>query len=199
MKINNGKLYINRTYKYLFPTLNFYGKEFKIKLNSLIKLAIGISDKNYNCKGKKCIFILLQGKNPLNKKYTETLQEFLSWIKTQNYYIDDYIFNNVLSSKHMLVLKIPTPFNEAYDNFLLGRYSKMYKKSIIDLYFKDTSKESKKDIRSILNKDNKYLQTFVNIINKEFNTNIKKEKLSHIELDYPINFKKETEIFNLKK
>jgi hypothetical protein len=196
MEICNGKLYKNRTYTYLYPILKYYGDNFKSRINKIIKLGVGIKDTNYDCRGDRCIFILLQSKNNLNPNYDKNLQEFLDWIKTQDYYKSDYIFSNINKNRHMIVLKIPTIFNKSFDNFILGKYSKMFSKNIIETYFKDTPLSNNKRIRSVLNKDSKYLQSFVDIINKEFNTSISKDRLTHIELDYPLNYKKETEIFN---
>ena len=44
MEIEVGKLYPNKTFKYLVPALNYYGETLKVKMNLVQKLAFGIYD-----------------------------------------------------------------------------------------------------------------------------------------------------------
>ncbi len=44
MKIVTGKIYVNKTKKYLLPIVKDYGNELISKLSSVHKLAMGIND-----------------------------------------------------------------------------------------------------------------------------------------------------------
>ena len=44
MEIHSGKLFKNKTWRYLYPTLKYYGPDLDNYITSFIKLSIGIGD-----------------------------------------------------------------------------------------------------------------------------------------------------------
>lgn len=210
MQIQNGKLYENRTWKYLYPCLKHYGEELNKYLSSFLKLAIGLGDNNVEKdEDFNSIYILLDTNLPLStgkarQEYKDKLSKFLDWVSYQDYYISDYIFD---TSMHMVVLKIPEEHNNSYFHFIKGEFSEMYNPKSITKYFKYISIPNKelelrhnnklKDIKSVFNKDKKYIHVFVNRVNKDFNTDVGVEYFQEAELDYPL--KKKEEIFNYKE
>lgn len=208
MQIQNGKLYENKTWLYLFPCLKEYGEELMNNLSSFFKLAVGVGDSNFKNKGSY-IFILFDTDLPLNtqasKSYKQRFSNFLNWISYQKYYVNDYVFSDLdTKSTHMLVLKLPEKINSTYIDFIKGNYSKMYNKEQIEKYFnivenssslaiKERNKRVTK-VRKVVFKDKKYLPEFVSIVNDKFKTNVGIEAFKEAELDFPP-VKKE-EIFN---
>lgn len=208
MQIQNGKLYENRTWKYLYPCLNYYGEELMSKLSTFFKLAVGINDHNKREK-EQCIYILVDTNIPLlsdkdRQNYKNKFSKFLSWVSYKYYYVSDYPFDD---NKHMVVLKIPRDFNTSYVHFVKGNYSQMYTTKSLNNYFKYINISNKeleirqnkkmKVTRSVLSKDSKYVSTFVNIVNHEFKSDATVEDFKDAELDFPP--KKEEEIFNYKE
>jgi hypothetical protein len=199
MQIQNGKLYENRTYKYLFPSLKFYGKDLTTYLSSFFKLGIGVNDVNFDTKeASNCIFILFDttasastgDKN--NIVYKERFSKFIEWLQDKHYYIKDYPYE--VGSKHMIVLELPTNHHSAYLSFINGKYSEMYTDKEINKYFEFLKFSSKvvedkhfkrvKNTRDILTKDKGYVKDFVDIVNKTFNTNESVIYFENVELDF---------------
>lgn len=127
MKIEIGKLYENKTWKYLVPCLNGHGQEFITRFNQVFKLAVGIGDmllEGSPIADKKALYVLI------DKLYQAKIVElFVTWLKYQPYYIADYCPDTDLenSRKHMLVIAVPKMFHDTYDHFIKGTYSMMYK------------------------------------------------------------------------
>ena len=150
MNIQIGQLYINRTVRYLVPGLGFYGPTLKTKLNLVFKLAFGIHDtllEGSHLEGQKNIYILVD-----KLVRPELFQNFMDWVKHQEYYVTDYVYDSIMenhSRKHMIVLAYPPSMGDAYDKFLLGKYSKMYTRQEITSYF---TEESKLETRQVLMK-----------------------------------------------
>lgn len=209
MQIQSRKLYENRTWRYLYPSLKCYGKELMDYLVSFFKLGVGVGDSNKDIDSTS-IFILFETSLPLTtpelEKYQNNFSKFLDWIKYQPYYVTDYVFD--MHNKHMVVIKLPYKHSSAYMHFIKGKYSLMYNETEIKQYFSEVSLTNKileskinknldKTIK-ILTRDRRYVQNFVDIVNKDFDANITVEQyLGNAELDYPP--KKEEEIFNYKK
>ena len=221
MQIQDGKLYLNRTWKYIYPALRVYGFQPISYLNDLIKQGVGIHDINFNDEEPHIpkIFILIQTQVPgmrgaKAKEYEEKVNKFFNYIRQQSYYVDDYLYNikdNCCS--HMVVIKFPQYFLSIYNHFKKGEYSKMFPEdSVIKKYFplENLSKVSSSltvtlsktlganlEIHRVLKKDISYKKEFVEILNKDFNTNLKVEELKdEAELDYlPL---LEEEVFNFK-
>lgn len=208
MQIQEGKLYDNRTWKYLYPSLKIYGRELMSYLGQFIKLGVGIKDYNVNTKDP-CLFILLDTTIALDKQsdidaYRDRFIKFLSWIKYQYFYVTDYVYEGLDNrEQHMVVLKIPQKYDQTYKSFLEGKYSKMYDKSEIGEYFKDVSlphnktAEAKrnKDLsmtRKILTKDRSFVPVFAKYVNTRFGTDNPISDFEEAELDFPPDMSEET-------
>lgn len=210
MKLQSGKLYENRTWRYIYPCLRYYGPMLKGYLNTFYKLGTGIGDHNVESEGY-CIYILIDTKvhsvNTPIDTYRENISKFLDWVRNEDYYVRDYVLEGLdTCEKHMVVLKIPEVFNKSYQKFCKGRYSEMYSESEINEYFQfvqlknkevETKLNEKLQVtRAILNKNPAYLPEFRASLNKEFSINLSLEELKYHELDFPPNL--EEEIFNYK-
>lgn len=209
IQIQNGKLYKNRTLKYLYPCLKAYHTELITKLNSLIKLGIGIGDSNSTgTEGKACIFILINTTTPLSNSqaYQEKLDKFLEWVANQHYYVQDYMYSNIVDTQaHMLVLRLPETHEKTYLNFIMGEYSLMYDKKDIKKYFSPSKALSAKvnleqnseieNTKKVLLKDSNYVSDFAKIVNKRFKTNVDSYHFKEAELDFRPNL--DEEIFNI--
>jgi hypothetical protein len=208
MEIQSGKLYENRTWKYLYPCLRSYTPKLTEFLATFFKLAVGIGDSNVLEVKNKCLFILIDtniyllGDRELSV-YQERFSTFLDFIRYEPYYIKDYVYEGD-GKKHMLVLKIPFIHLEAYDKFLLGKYSEMYSLKEINTLYKfcnvsDKIVEKKKndyisECRAVLTKNPNHVEAFVKKVNIRFKTQATVEDFKDAEIDYPPNFKEE--IFN---
>lgn len=213
MQIQSGKLYENRTWKYLYPCLKHYGPELMNYLTSFFKLGVGVADSNVSVEGN-CIFILIDTNLVLSNsietaKYKANFSKFLDWLKYQYFYVKDYVYEDLgTGEKHMIVLKLPHKYDLTYMSFIKGKYSQMYTQKEINDYFGyisiPSNKESEKKVneklsitRKILQKDLSYLKNFVEIVNKNFETNVTEKDFKDAELDYPP--KLSEEMFNYKK
>jgi hypothetical protein len=194
MEIIIGKYYDNRTKKYLLPCLREYGDTFVKKFGTIIKLAVGIHDRLLDGSDKSKtnnIYILCD-----SKSYERNFDQFLSWIKFEPYYITDYKIDSELNSqsrKHMIVLLIPTKYQNAYLKFRQGKYSEMYTKQEIDLFFSDLTKL---EVKKTLLRHSDIRSLHCERVNKEYNSNNKPEDFTDCELDFPISVYPEQEIFN---
>jgi len=208
MQIQSGKLYENRTWKYLYPCLKYYGEELTTKLSSFFKLGVGVNDYNRRESGG-CIYILIDTNIALASDadrldYKRKFDKFLDWISYKYYYVTDYVYDK---DKHMVVLKIPNDYQTSYLQFIKGNYSQMYPNRIINDYFKyinisnkeieDRQNKKMRVIRSVLQKNKEYVSTFVGVVNKKYNTEVTVEDFKDAELDFPPN--REEEIFNYKE
>lgn len=186
IKVNSSK-----TKKYLLPCLREYGEEFTKKISSVVKIAAGIGDIIISNRGvihEKHIFILLD--STIAPKF---FISFIDWIRDQPQYQDDYVFGNIQTSRsHMIIIKLPEKYYKTFETFKLGKYSEMYTKQDIDVFFKD-----KPLFRRVILKDHNYKFKFVEEVNERFNSTVD-AKDWHGELDFPPDDK---EIFNshLKK
>lgn len=179
--------------KYLLPCMRVYGDEFVRKLNSVFKVAVGIGDMVLTNRGKgdyqKHLFILLD-----SKVCNSFFIEFIEWIRDQYMYEDDYAYDNIMkSSFHMVILRFPTQFYEAFETFKLGEYSKMYDMTTIEKYFSQHHPATVK----VLIKDHNYRVIFAKQLNREYhlegNLAIRPDQCLG-ELDFPPTA--QTEVFN---
>lgn len=198
MQIQSGKLFINRTWDFIYPCLQVYGIDLMYNLNNLEKVAVGLKDFNKTLKGNY-IYILIKSQsssiNPIVKlNYKQVLAKTLEWFREQSFYVTDYVYSDIDkdSTLHMLVLKIPALYVESLKYFYKGLYSKMYTLKEIDRFFKN-----KPEIKRILHKDKSYINTFLEKVNKDFGTSVTKQDFLDAELEYPP-FMWE-EIFNYKQ
>ena len=212
MQIQSGKLYENRTWKYLYPCLKVYGSTLKTYLNSFFKLAVGLGDHNIDINEDNCIYILIDTNihSPQQslQTYREYLSKFLDWVRFQPYYVTDYIFEGFdRGEKHMLVLRLPDIYKESYIKFKQGKYSEMYSSKDIDNLYPLIVNSNKNieikvnnnitNIKNVLTKNSNYLELFRKQINDEFGTNLSLNDLKDHELDLPPS--QNEEIFNYKK
>lgn len=189
MKIQIGEVYMdkvteqkipypNKTMKYLLPCLKDYGSEFLDKLNNVFKVAAGIGDiitDNCGLIHEKHIFILLDSK--IAPKF---FLSFISWIKDQPMYEDDYVYGNIQKSTyHMIVLGFPEKYWNSLDSFKLGQYSKMYDEKTIKEFFSNYPESQK-----IFIKDHEYKIKFTKRVNKIFEADLKPSEWEG-ELDFP--------------
>lgn len=170
-------VYQNKTCKYITPLLSSLGVDFVMKYNTVFKLAIGIGDFLYteDQKIESHLFILLKSTiAPLHFRH------FLAWIKEQDYYRDDYVFDNIQKSDmHMVVIKMPELVtNEALTQWTAGNYSKMYPITFVDRFFKDFP-----NVQKVLIKDHNYKIEFVKEVNEKYETDVTPEEFTG-ELDF---------------
>jgi len=208
MQIQSGKLYENKTWRYLYPSLKYYGEELMSKLASFFKLAVGVND--YNMKGTgNCIYILIDtniaiASDSERLAYKKRFNQFLDWVSYKYYYVTDYIYD---SNKHMVVLKLPVQHSTSYLSFIKGRYSEMYNSKELNTYFRyisisnkdieERQNEKMRTTRNVLTKNIEYVPIFVDIVNKRFNTEVGVKDFKDAELDFPPT--KSEEIFNYKE
>lgn len=194
MHIEIGKYYVNKTWRFLLPCLRGHGDVFIRKFNPVFKLAVGIHDTlldNSRKSDGRSIYILCD--KLVNKI---AFDEFLNWLKYQGYYIADYCPDSEIlkSRKHVIVLKIPEVFSDAYDHFLQGNYSLMYLEQDLKLLFSNPARQKEYDI---LSRNSKIIEEFTKKVNDEFGTTVESEHFKNAELELPL--KKIEEIFNYKE
>ena len=217
MQVVDGKLYLNRTWKYIYPALRVYGFQPISYLNELIKQGVGISDINFEDDNDiPKIFILVQTKplkatGPIVKDYDMKVSRFFEYIRKQEYYVDDYLYG--MGSKccsHMVVIKFPENFKEVFRHFMKGEYSQMYNSELIKKYFPLATLSNTKnitisntlgenlEIHGVLNKTPQFRSNFISKVNKDFGLELTEDEFNiDMELDYlPL---LEEELFNFKK
>jgi hypothetical protein len=175
INIQLGKITINKTARFIKPCLRYYGEECVKKLSSVFKLAYGINDVNLNKEYNHHIFILVD-----TKKCTNKFIEVIEWVRTQEYYENDYAVDNLLHGRlHMIVIKLPDIIDLSL--FLSGKYSQMYNdEEILDSLTDDD--------KAIIIKDENYKIKFVEKVNEYFKSNLKLEELKEeAELELPPN------------
>lgn len=197
MQIEIGKLYVNRTLKYLVPALNYYGPTLKTKLNLVFKLAFGVHDsllEGSHLQGQKNIFILVD-----KLVRPDLYQNFMDWLKHQEYYVTDYAYDSILegnSRKQMIVIAFPAELEDAYDKFLLGKYSLMYTKNEINTYFDG---ENKAGARHVLFKTITAKQQFKLLVKETFGTILEEQDFLQGSWEYDLPPNQEEEFFNTWK
>jgi hypothetical protein len=197
MEIELGKLYVNRTVRYLVPALNYYGPTLKTKLNLVFKLAFGIHDsllEGTHLEGQKNIFILVD-----KLVRADLYQNFMDWVKHQEYYVTDYAYDSILehnSRKQMIVLAFPPELADAYDKFLLGKYSLMYTKNEVNDYFGD---ENKATARHVLCKTIFAKNQFKLLIKETFDVMLEEQDFLQGSWEYDLPPNEEEEFFNTWK
>jgi hypothetical protein len=191
MHIEIGKYYVNKTWRFLLPCLRGHGDIFVSKFNPVFKLAVAIHDTLLDDSKKaegRSIYILC---DKLANKIA--FDDFLDWIKYQDYYIGDYCPDSEIlkSRKHVIIIKIPEVYNDAYDHFLKSNFSLMYLDEELKLLFSNPGKKKEYDI---LSREPKIIEDFVKEVNKEFGSNAIVDDFKNAELELPL--RKTEEIFN---
>lgn len=182
MNLEVGKFYENKTKIYLLPCLTAYGENFISRFNKMYKFAVGIHDSSFH--GHKItedsLFYIM-----FDKVYSKpNFQSFLNWLKNEPYYVMDYVSGSELDSrKHMIVLRFPEKYEEAYAAFLKGHFSKMFTEEDKNLLFKE---EHRKKALKVLNKTEDALLDYVAFVNREFEYSLTKENCrDHGEYSFP--------------
>ena len=193
MQIELGKLYQNRTLKYLVPALNYYGETLKAKLNMVFKLSFGIHDtliEGTHLEGQKNIYILI------DKEVRPDLYfNFMGWIKNQEYYVTDYCFDDLHNGRRqILVLAFPPALEDAYDKFIKGQYSYMYTKEELIQYF-----TLKPEPLQILQRTQVGKYIFKGLIKKVFDVTLEEIDFRNERFEYDIPPSNEEEFFNYKR
>lgn len=202
MEIEIGKLYKNKTFNFLVPIFTDYPVSFKQKMEQQVfKLAYGIHDRvldNTEIIGadKRPIFILCD-------KLAGNFDNYIDWLKSQDYYITDYVAGtNINSRYHMVVIDTIKPYHKAYDKFCLGLYSEMYDEDQLKRLFTN-KKNLNSEAISILTKDTFAQNKFIKKINNIFGEQIQSvdefyEPLKECELSYKITADEEIFNYNLE-
>ncbi len=196
MKIEFGKVFNNKTWRFLRPIVRGYGEVFIDKFTyQVYKLAYGIMDVNLEgtkiLEGKRPIFIMLDAM--VNRR---EFMNFMDWIKYQPYYITDYMVDLENPRLHMIVLEAPEEYHKAYDKFCVGLYSEMFTPEELEKLIDDKTTVAYK----VMSRDPKYKNTFLKKVEREFSVSLqgtdRQEFLERAELEFPYSLNKEDEIFN---
>lgn len=191
MDIKIGHVYINKTQKYLRPALRVFGTTFVAKFNLFQKLAYGLHDTLLDgtpIQHQRTIFILID-------KFVQPVlfKDSLNWMKHQEYYITDYPFDNLEGRLHMLVLEFPEEHSNIYDNFAKSKYSEMYCKDELNMFFAEDDCE----VKDVLTRSPRAKSIFIDQVNSAFSTDmVDFEKGQKVEYDFPLS--RQQEYFNQK-
>ena len=210
IEFNPFKTYINRTTRFLIPTVKFYEVEFLTKWSANRYLAHAIGDtqapKQLNkINDNNVIYSLVDanGYKTANGYFNEVsarieFLDFLDYFRNHDSYVDDYPADDIITGHlHVIVWKIPSRFNNRnlIELFLAGKYSELYTLEEISYM---VSKNVKKTLESkgqeitievpnsqysILTKAPSYRKKFQRKVRRDFRTKIDLEE--DIELDYP--------------
>jgi hypothetical protein len=203
MEIKKDSLIINKTRKYLYPIINYYGDKFVGIMNSLNKAGIGIGDMILERSGithERHLFILIN----LKKTYLSGVNfpEVLNLLREHHSYEDDYRYD-LTGKYHMIVIKIPDKYISSFENFKQSQFSKMFSEEEIDLLFKNKIKNDDyqkqiNDIKSILKKDVEYQKEFRKLISQKFKMKLEEIHPDALTGELDFNIKNKEEKFNYK-
>lgn len=192
MRINFGKLLVNRTRKYLYPVITFYGDKFVNIMNGFHKAGIGIGDMILERSGfhyEKHLFILVNV--AITYQHGNNFYDMLDVVREHPSYEKDYRYD-IKGEYHMIVIRIPEKYTESVEKFRKSKFSKMFNDDEIDRFFRNSNPE----IRDILKKNKNYRPEFSKLIMTEFR--MKKDEVHPDaltgELDF--NIKDKDEKFN---
>lgn len=192
--INETK--INKTWRFLVPSLKDYGRDFAISFVQVFKYAVGI----YDCKKENELSIKDRNLYLLcDSFYKKTLfKEFLDYVKDKDYFVESYVteFDHVeeeLPYKTMVVIKIPEKYSKAFDMFIESRFSEMYSsEELSELFFDITSIID----RRILKRSKDSEKNFLEEVNLRFKTDLEIEDFEGEIEEYTLPIDFEDEIFN---
>lgn len=195
IKLDEERIFDNKTSRFLLPCLRGYGEEFVKKFNTFYKYAVGVSDSYWYKTTKKkgrFIFILCNtGKN----KYQ--VHNFMYWVKRMPFFVESYCPDPDIqsSNKLMLVLEIPKRFHKAYDMFVQGKYSEMFSEEEKDALFLGKNLE----VYQILSRSIDYIPKFVSKVNSEFKAGLLEKDFKDVPPELELPLKSLEEIFNSSK
>ena len=196
----------NRTSKYLLPIINTFDPIFInnfTKISSFLRVTT-IADVLYGNIRRPALFLLFDRNGAFNKttfQYIDSVgnkkkfQAYLKYIRSHQYYIDDYIYGDIRGDVHCIIIQIPNAFINAYNAFSESRYSEMYTEEELKTIGISKVKNNKPNTTyQVLTKDVNYIPIFQNILNTLFTTNIVID--DNRELDLPLSYDTKTEILN---
>lgn len=171
IKIQVGRIFMNKTRKYLFPIIKEHGSDFTAKINALFKVAVGIGDMIVDKCGihhENHLFILVD-----TLVNTPQFVSLMDDIRRHPAYEDDYVYGNVSKSRfHMIIIKVPDKYLNTLSNFKQSKFSKMYTQEELNTLFRFNTAEMTEEnsnIKSVLIKDHNYKFAFARMVQKEFN------------------------------
>lgn len=204
IKFNENRIFQNKSYKYLFPLVRNYGLNFITRFNNVMKLGVFIKDMNYSNPRVKshCLYFVIKSpdENNVIKRYEFELNafnDFVEFVKYQQYYVTHYPID---INKYVFVLKVNSELNQAIDEFIGGRFSKMFTKEDVINYYPLIKGDSQNAIdynekiiekRMILLHDNAYAQTYLDKVNENFETKLTLEDIVNWEFDEKPNMQNE--------
>jgi hypothetical protein len=203
MEIKYGEIYVNKTWRFLAPSLKYFGQNFTKRFNVVSKLAVGIHDTatdGSDLAQNNVIYTLVDRKaNPF------AYEELMDFLQYEPYYIDSYSCDEVVGGrKMMIVLRLPEAADKAYKYFLQGRYSLMYSEEELQVLFsRVVNKEARlqqayTDYEILTKTGTNAKNLFVKNILKEFGKYTKIDELVLDEIEWELPLKKQEEIFNYK-
>jgi len=191
MQLVIGKYFVNKTWKFLVPTVKSYGETFLAKYSPLWKLGAGVYDASFEGQDEdeKLIYVLF---DKFHK--AAIFENVLQYFRYQAYYHTDYAFDDLETGRmHMIVFKIAEEWYDAYDAFRRSEYSMMYNEKQIEFLFHNANT----DALAILTRQPSAYERMIINIKTSFNSRVTKHDLLGAELDFPLENVKE--IFNYKK
>mgnify|MGYP001180767525 CR=1 FL=1 len=196
----------NRTSRYLLPIINTFDATFInnfAKISSFLRITT-IADVLYGDTKRPALFLLFDRNGAFNKttfQYIDSVgnkkkfQTYLKYIRTHQYYIDDYIYGDIRGDVHCIIIQIPNAFINAYNAFNESRYSEMYTEDELKTVGILKIKNNKPNpTYQVLTKDVNYIPVFQNILNTLFTTNVVID--DNRELEFPLSYNIQTEILN---
>lgn len=188
-----GKIFVNRTYKYLSPSMKLHGEEFVVRMRLLYGLAVAIQDYGFNTSPESKVFkneiyyvIDTNGEFAFNKynnieKSKIDFFRVLSWLREQEFYVRDYPLDSGKSgNQHIIVLKLPL---NVIENFVHGNYTSLYDSATIEKIIPKTIKvlrtEEINPVYAVLTKNESYLTTYLKQLNGDYNTHLCEEDIKH--------------------
>jgi len=162
----------SKTWKYLYlAVLKGWDEELRNILNRTNKIEAAIRDEAASpiIRDLKDPKIYLKVRPDM---YTKIFFDSdLPVLRKHPSFLGDYSNYNKGQEDHIIVLKVPERFIEAFNNFLKGKYSKMYNfEEIMELYTSDAFKT----YQGVLLKTREAKEDFIERLNEEFTTDFYK-------------------------
>lgn len=114
-------------------------------------------------------------------------------INGQPILINSYKLKNSLLER---VLVLNLPIDNSVNNFIQGKFSKIYTKEEVEKLFPKSNVINRDKQRGILLREEEYKQIFVNTLNKKFNTSLTVEEFDSDEYELPVNLEMDLEWLN---
>lgn len=193
--IQLGSVFINKSYRYLYPTLKLYKNGVHDVVRQIHKLGVGVGDVIYYNDGNPILtselFILADTKgaysNGLHVVPEEAQRNFdksLQWLKGSGCLTTDYVFDDINGHLHMLVIRVPDDTPHAVRAFLMGKYEYIFTKDQALRLF-----NQKEDTYKVVTNDHDYRIKLSDYIARRIGKNVEPDELAG--LSSKPNFEKE--------